>query len=77
MKFYELAIGARFVFRGRRFEKIAMSMANNEHGHGSIIMGETEVVPDGAPLLLPVTGKNLIWGENTGLLRYFPESSAA
>ena len=25
----------------------------------------------------PVTGKNLIWGENTGLLRYFPESSAA
>ena len=24
-----------------------------------------------------VTGKNLIWGENTGLLRYFPESSAA
>jgi hypothetical protein len=26
---------------------------------------------------LGVTGKNLIWGENTGLLRYFPESSAA
>jgi hypothetical protein len=26
---------------------------------------------------LTVTGKNLIWGENTGLLRYFPESSAA
>jgi hypothetical protein len=25
----------------------------------------------------PVTGKNLIWGENTGLLRYFTESSAA
>ena len=24
-----------------------------------------------------VTGKNLIWGENTGLLRYFTESSAA
>jgi hypothetical protein len=26
---------------------------------------------------LPVIGKNLIRSENTGLLRYFPESSAA
>ena len=53
MKFYELAVGARFVFHRRRFEKIAMGMANNEHGHGSIFLGETEVVPDGVPLLLP------------------------
>ena len=52
MKFYELAIGARFIFRGRRFEKIAMSMANDEKQFGSVFMGETEVVPDGVPLLL-------------------------
>ena len=53
MRFYELAVGAPFVFRGRRFEKIAMGMANNEQGHGSVFLGETEVVPDGVPLLLP------------------------
>ena len=53
MKLYELAVGARFVFRGRRFEKIAMSMANDEHGCGSIFLGETGVVPDGVPHLLP------------------------
>jgi serine/threonine protein kinase len=29
---------------------------------------------DGMPVVI---GKNLIRGENTGLLRYFPESSAA
>jgi hypothetical protein len=27
MRFYELAVGAPFIFRGRRFEKIAMGMA--------------------------------------------------
>ena len=46
MKFSELAVGAWFVFRGRRFEKIAMNMANNEHGRGSTFMGETEVAPE-------------------------------
>jgi hypothetical protein len=53
MRFYELAVGARFVFHGRRYEKIAMGMAKNEQGLGSVFMGETEVVPDGVPLLLP------------------------
>ncbi len=53
MKFYELAVGARFILRGRRFEKIAMSMAEDEQGVGSILMGGTEIVPDGVPLLLP------------------------
>jgi|ERR1039458_7626088 hypothetical protein len=55
MKFYELAIGARYGFRGRRFEKTVMSMANDDQGCGSIFMGETEVTPDGVPLLLPAT----------------------
>ena len=45
MKFYELAVGARFILRGRRFEKIAMSMARDEQGLGSLLMGETEIVP--------------------------------
>jgi hypothetical protein len=40
MKFYELAVGARFVFRGRRFEKIAISMTEDEHGCGNIFLGE-------------------------------------
>ena len=53
MKFYELAIGARFIFRGQRFEKLGMSMAKDDKGIGSIFMGETEVSPDGVPQLLP------------------------
>jgi hypothetical protein len=53
MKFYQLAIGARFIFRGRRFEKVAMSVAENEEKLGKVFMGATEVVPDGVPLLLP------------------------
>jgi hypothetical protein len=57
MQFYELAIGARFVFRGRQFEKIGMSMAHvladsPQRHWGSVFMGETEVVSDG-PLLSP------------------------
>ena len=53
MKFYQLAVAARFVFRGRRFEKIAMSVAREEQGLGGLFMGETEIVPEGVPLLLP------------------------
>ena len=52
VKFYELAIGARFVFRGRRYEKIAMSMTRDDEGLGAIFMGEAEVVSEG-PLLPP------------------------
>jgi hypothetical protein len=39
MKFYELAIGARFPFRGRRFEKRAMSVAEDELRVGYAFMG--------------------------------------
>ena len=52
MKFYELAIGAVFHFRGGRFKKIAMSMASDEQGCGNIFRGETDVETDGVPLLL-------------------------
>jgi hypothetical protein len=49
MKFYELAIGARFEFRGRRFVKEAMSMAQDEERCGTIIaegMASTRWVMD-------------------------------
>ena len=53
MKFYELAIGGRFVFRGPRFEKIGMSMAEDEKRAGHVFMGDAEVSADGESLLLP------------------------
>ena len=53
MKFYELAIGARFFFLGRRFEKVAMSVAEDEQRVGNVFMGDAEVTADGEPLLLP------------------------
>jgi hypothetical protein len=53
MKFYELAIGARFCFRGRRFEKLAMSLAEDEDRAGHVFTGNAEVTADGEPLLLP------------------------
>ena len=53
MKFYELAVGTRFFFRGRRFEKLAMSMAEDEERVGHIFMADAEVTADGEALLLP------------------------
>ena len=53
MKFYELAVGARFFFRGRRFEKLAMSMAEDEERVGHIFMADAEVTADAEALLLP------------------------
>jgi hypothetical protein len=47
-----LAIGARFVFHGQKYEKIAMSMAADEEGCGHIFLGEVEIVPEGVPMLL-------------------------
>jgi hypothetical protein len=46
VKFYELAIGARFVFRGQRFQKIAMCMAEDDRRWGNIFRGETDVTLD-------------------------------
>ena len=52
MRFYQLARGARFEFRGRQFKKTAMSMAQDSECLGSIFQGGTEVLPIGEPLLL-------------------------
>jgi hypothetical protein len=53
MKFYQLALGAPFFFRGKRYVKCAMSMAKDESGQGCVLLGETVVEPDGEPQLLP------------------------
>lgn len=50
VKFYELAVGARFIFRGKGYRKIGMSMADDAERVGTVFMGECDVVSDG-PLL--------------------------
>ncbi len=53
MQFYELAKGARFEFRGKQFQKVAMSMAVDTERCGNVFQGETEISPIGELLLLP------------------------
>jgi len=53
MKFYKLAIGARFTVRGEPFTKCGMSAAKNERGWCSLFLGIMDVEPEGEPLLLP------------------------
>jgi len=52
MQFYQLAKGGRFEFRGKQFEKVAMSMAVDAERIGNVFQGGTEVMPIGEPLLL-------------------------
>lgn len=49
VQFYQLAKGARFEFRGKQFQKIAMSMAEDGERNGNVFQGETEVTPIGEP----------------------------
>ncbi len=53
VRFYELAIGAVFRFYGRRYEKVAMSMAEDERRWGYVFGGDCEVEPEGEARLLP------------------------
>jgi hypothetical protein len=53
MQFYQLAKGARFEFRGKQYQKVAMSMAEDAEHTGNVFQAETEVMPIGEPLLLP------------------------
>jgi hypothetical protein len=46
MQFKELPVGARFEFRGHRYEKVALSMACDEERMGNIFHDDTEVVSD-------------------------------
>jgi hypothetical protein len=52
IKFYRLALGAKFVFHGRAYTKIAMSMANDDQRLGTCFMGSAEVLTDDPALLL-------------------------
>ncbi len=47
--FWQLPIGARFEFRGRRYEKLALSMARDEERCGNIFQDEAEVIWDRRP----------------------------
>jgi hypothetical protein len=46
MQFQEIAIGQHFEFRGRRYKKLALSMASHEDRIGNIFQAQTEVLPD-------------------------------
>ncbi len=45
-QFCELPIGARFAFRGRRYIKLALSMACDEDLWGNVFNDGVEVQPD-------------------------------
>jgi hypothetical protein len=46
VEFQEIHIGQFFEFRGRRYKKLALSMASDEDRNGTIFMAQTEVLPD-------------------------------
>jgi hypothetical protein len=43
IKFRDLPVGARFEFRGRRYEKLALSMARDEDRLGNVFHADAEV----------------------------------
>lgn len=44
--FSEVPVGGRFEFRGRRYEKLALSLARDEERCGNIFLDYTEVCID-------------------------------
>jgi hypothetical protein len=42
--FYQLPIGARFEFRGRRYEKLALSLARDEDRCGNVFQDQCQVI---------------------------------
>ena len=46
IQFQEIPIGQHFEFRGRRYRKLALSMASDEDRNGTSFMAQTEVLPD-------------------------------
>ena len=49
IQFHQLPLGARFEFRGRRYEKLALSMASDEDRCGNIFQYECQVLWDRRP----------------------------
>lgn len=48
LRFGELPLGGRFEFRGRRYEKLALSLARDEDRCGNIFQAETLVCTEQA-----------------------------
>ncbi len=46
-RFCELVVGARFEFRGRRYEKMNAEVGRDEERGGNVFHGNTEVVAEG------------------------------
>ena len=46
IQFQEIPIGQFFEFHGRRYKKLALSMASDEDRNGNIFQAQTEVLPD-------------------------------
>jgi hypothetical protein len=46
IQFQEIPIGGYFEFHGRRYRKLALSMASDEDRNGTIFQAQTEVLPD-------------------------------
>ncbi len=65
MRFKELPVGARFEFRGHRYEKVAISMARDEERRGNIFHDDTEVVSD-TPVNQPATQEDAPTSEHPG-----------
>ena len=55
LQFQEVPIGQHFEFRGRRYQKLALSIARDEDHYGNIFQAQTEVLPD--PFAKPPPGK--------------------
>ena len=53
MKFYELAVGSRFFHVGQRFEKVTVSVAQDEQGIGYVFLAGTQVESDDEPIQHP------------------------
>jgi hypothetical protein len=68
VQFYELAIGAVFEFRGKRYQKTAMSMAEDERHWGNIFQGWYKVESEG-PFLPPEVAAK--WKPDPAMLRYW------
>ena len=49
LEFQQIRIGQHFEFRGRRYQKLALSLAGDEDRYGNIFQAQTEVLPDPFP----------------------------
>ena len=72
MKFYQLAVGARFRHRGARFKKAGMSCAEDERGWANVFLGLVEIEPEGEPLLMS-PAEATRWQPDYGLWTEFIE----